>query len=213
MAFTRKEKSLDEVLKTWAIRYEDGKLLPQTDFSVSPATLSDMAFIMENLDYKSSESALREYVISPMLLEAWKRYAAEFLIWVERPIKFGKELAGVPDYVISRRSPMGKIFFEHPHIAIVEAKKDDFIGGWAQCVLGMITAQKINGTPAEPIFGIVTNGDVWEFAQLENATFTRFSNSFLTSRADDLHNALCTVFERSREKNNSMICPQAVDNQ
>ncbi len=198
MAFNRKVKSLDEVLKIYTIRYAEGKMRLITQHKMPAAAQEEMAFIMENLDYKSTESALREYVISPILLAAWKRYFSEFLIWVERPIQFGADLSGVPDYVISRRSPMGKIFFEHPHIAIVEAKRDDFIGGWAQCSLGMITAQKINNSPAEPVFGIVTNGDVWEFAELTADTFTHFTNSFLSNQADDLHNAICTILERSR---------------
>ena len=47
----------------------------------------------------------------------------------------------------------------------------------------MIAIQKINGTTEFPIYGIVTNGDTWEFAKLENDLFTQFKEK---GKIDDL---------------------------
>lgn len=44
-------------------------------------------------------------------------------------IKYDSELFGIPDYIISKRSELGKIIFETPYLAVVEAKKDDFTSG------------------------------------------------------------------------------------
>jgi hypothetical protein len=54
----------------------------------------------------------------------------------------------------------------------VGAKKDDFEGGCAQCLLEMYTIQKMNGNPDITVFGIVSNGDNWEFGKLEGNLFT-----------------------------------------
>lgn len=80
--------------------------------------------------------------MSPILKEVWKRYADDFLLWIQKSIRLNDELSGVPDYMISRRSKRGKIFFESPHIAVVEAKKDDFTNRWVQCALEMIAIQR-----------------------------------------------------------------------
>jgi len=61
---------------------------------------------------------------------------------------------------------LGKIIFESPYIAVIEAKKDDFTNGWAQCSLEMYAIQKINENDKLIICGIVSNGETWEFGKL-----------------------------------------------
>ena len=196
MAFHKKIKSLDEVLRLYGVRYEEMGLALLTSFKMPEAVKEDLAFVLDKLDYKSTEGAIREYVISPILKEAWKRYADDFLLWVEKAISYKKEFVGVPDYIISRRSAMGKIFFESPHVAVVEAKKDDFVGGWTQCALEMYAIQKINDTDLSAVYGIVTNGDTWEIGALENSVFTKYTDVFILKNIDELYNALCTIFEK-----------------
>ena len=195
MVFNKKNKSLDIVLKTYGIKYEDQPFEFFTTLDMPDAVKQDLLFVTSKLDYKSTEGSIREYVISPILKEAWKRYADDFLLWVEKAINYDNELTGVPDYIISRRSSRGKIFFESPHVAIVEAKKDDFTAGWSQCALEMYAIQKINNTDTSAVYGIVTNGDTWEIASLENNIFTKFTDIFTLKNIDELYNALCTIFE------------------
>ncbi len=45
-----------------------------------------------------------------------------------------------------------------PYLLVVEAKRDDFVGGWAQCLAALVAAQKINKRTNQVLFGIVTNG-------------------------------------------------------
>ncbi len=44
----------------------------------------------------------------------------------------------MPDYILAKQSVRGKIIFGKPLLAVVEAKKDDFEGGWAQCLLEIL---------------------------------------------------------------------------
>ena len=198
MAFNKAIKSLEEVLRLYAIRYVEDSLKLLTSFTISETVRQDLIFITQKLDYKSTEGSIREYVISPILKEAWKQYADDFLLWVEKAINYNDELTGIPDYMISRRSVMGKIFFESPHVAVAGAKKDDFVGGWSQCALEMYAIQKINGADISAVYGIVTNGDTWEIASLETGIFTKFTNAFILKNLDELYNALCTIFERCK---------------
>jgi len=85
-------------------------------------------------------------------------------------------LSGYPEYVLAKRSPLGKVVFDKPYLLIVEAKQDNFDWGWGQCLAEMVAAQRLNGElsggVAIAIFGIVSNGINWEFGKLEGNRFT-----------------------------------------
>ena len=50
-----------------------------------------------------------------------------------------------------------------PLIILVEAKKNDFDQGWGQCIAEIIAAQKINADTDFPVYGIVSDGTLWQF--------------------------------------------------
>ena len=97
---------------------------------------------------------------------------------------------------------MGKIVLDYPLLAVavhrpVEAKKDDFKVGWAQCGSEMYNIQQLNREPNQWIFGIVLNGETWEFAQLLQNTFTLFTQRYDIQELDILYSALETVYQFS----------------
>lgn len=71
---------------------------------------------------------------------------------------------GNVDYVIAER----KAYLEAPFLCIVEAKKDDFEQGLAQCLVEMQACQWQNQELGKEVdvLGIVTNGDGWRFYKL-----------------------------------------------
>lgn len=76
-------------------------------------------------------------------------------------------LCGSPDYIIASN----KDYLDAPLLCIVEAKRDDFTQGLAQCLVEMQACQWNNQQMGKAIdvFGIVTNGEGWKFYKL---TFT-----------------------------------------
>lgn len=94
------------------------------------------------------------------------------MLWSHEPLNCDEDLSGTPDYMIAKKSPLGKVVLDQPYLLIVEAKKDNFQEGWEQCLVELIAAQKLNHTDVS-IFGIVSNGDKWEFAKLEKNKFIK----------------------------------------
>ena len=97
---------------------------------------------------------------------------------------------------------MGKIVLDYPLLAVavlrpVEAKKDDFKIAWAQCGSGMQAIQQLNKEPNQRVFGIISNGETWEFAQLMQNTFTLFTQRYDIQELDVLYSALETVYQFS----------------
>ena len=81
------------------------------------------------------------------------------------------------------------------YVAVVEAKMDNFTGGWAQCALEMLAIQKLNNDPELTVFGIVTNGETWQFAKLQHKNFTEFSEIFILRNLNELFSVLTTIFD------------------
>jgi hypothetical protein len=75
---------------------------------------------------------------------------------------------GVADYLVAER----RGYLEMPFLCIIEAKKDDFEQGLAQCLVEMQACQWENRQTKQKdnhqidIFGIVTNGNTWQFYKL-----------------------------------------------
>ena len=92
---------------------------------------------------------------------------------------------------------MGKIVLDYPLLAVVEAKNNYFKAGWAQCGSEMYAIQQLNKEPNQRVFGIVSNGETWEFAQLMQNTFTLFTQRYDIQELDVLYSALETVYQFS----------------
>jgi hypothetical protein len=71
---------------------------------------------------------------------------------------------GVADYLIAEH----KGYLEAPFLCIIEAKKDDFEQGLAQCLVEMQACQWENKQVGRSIetLGIVSNGNAWAFYRL-----------------------------------------------
>ena len=194
MAFT-KFKSLADVLRHYRISYLKQSFEITKSSQASDSLKEEIRFNMEEIAYDVSEAALCEFIINPVLRAAWKPYTDVLAFWVRQPIQYDDELTGIPDYMFSKRSELGKIIFETPYVAVVEAKKDDFTGGWAQCALEMYAIQKINADDNLPIFGIVTNGDIWEFGKLEGSLFVEYEDKYVLKDIDTIISALTSILE------------------
>lgn len=194
MAFTE-FKTLGDVLKLYRIRYAEKNFQITTHVKVPKALALDLAFTLKNIAYDVSEAAICENLLYPILKSVWIPYVDTFALWSHKPITYDSDLAGIPDYLISKRSDLGKIVFETPYIAVVEAKKDDFSGGWAQCGAEMYAMQKLNQNIDLTIFGIVSNGETWEIAQLNKDEFIFFKNRYDINDLKKLYNALSTLME------------------
>lgn len=73
----------------------------------------------------------------------------------------GEDTCGNVDYLIAER----RAYLEAPFVCVIEAKKDDFEQGTAQCLVEMRACQWINQQLGKNIdmYGIVTNGEGWKF--------------------------------------------------
>ena len=172
MAFTD-FKSIMQVQEAYGIQYTQADYIQYADIEPSPAFLEEFTFSQRHINVFASEAARCENVIYPILREVHKKYADCFTLWSHQAISCDAELSGTPDYLISTKSALGKTVLGSPIIVVVEAKRSDFIEGWGQCLAELVAAQRINNDTAISVYGIVTDGALWEFGKLKENLFTQ----------------------------------------
>ncbi|MFO0128512.1 MAG: hypothetical protein ACK54J_15150, partial [Pseudanabaena sp.] len=135
--------------------------------------LTDLEFMLNEGVVDNSEYAICENLIYPILKEVWKPLAKKFTLWSHQYLNYTENLTGFPEYILAKRSPLGKVVFDKPYFLLIEAKQDNFDAAWGQCLAEMYAAQKLNNLEDLTVFGITSNGDRWQFGKLEGDTFTR----------------------------------------
>lgn len=114
-------------------------------------------------------------------------------------------MSGFPEYIIAKRSPLGKVVFDKPYFILVEAKQDNFETGWAQCLAEMIAARGLNQEINVTIFGIVSNGDIWQFGKLENNLFTKNNSPFTIYELKQLFAVVNFIFQSCEQQLNNLV--------
>ena len=102
--------------------------------------------------------------------------------------------------MVAQRSARGKVILEKPYLIIVEAKKDNFEEGWGQCLAELVAAQKMNSNENSHLFGIVSNGKLWEFGLLAGIDFTKNIKYYVLEDLQSLMESLNFIFTKILEQ-------------
>ena len=197
-------KSIAHVLADFPLIYQEQEFIrsPLTAFETNPYFLERLQLVLQEGVVFNSEYAICENIIAPILQEVWLSYRDKLLLWSHQPLNFDEQLSGVPDYVVAKRSPRGKVILEHPYLILVEAKKDNFEEGWGQCLAELVAAQKLNNNQLNDnqhnlVFGVVSNGKMWEFGNLQDNLFTKNVRYYTLENLSALMGALHFIFTES----------------
>jgi len=140
-------------LQSWQIEAE--AIAPSAFFQ---ERLSRLQRVFDLRSYEESKKLLidaicEEAILKFECLKIWKGAALE-----------SDTLTGNVDYLIAEN----RAYLEAPLVCIIEAKKDNFEQGLAQCLVEMQACQWKNRQLGHDIdvLGIVTNGDAWQFYKL-----------------------------------------------
>lgn len=204
MAFSN-FKSVGEVLKEYQVTFREANFITEVPFHIPDYFRADLEIVMREGVVDNSEFAICENLIYPVLKEVWKIYSSKFTLWSHQFLNCDQNLSGYPEYILARRSPLGKVVFDKPYFILVEAKQDDFEGGWGKCLAEMIAAQKLNDEYPITIFGIVSNGDRWQFGKLEKNIFTKNITFYTIQELDKLFAVVNFIFQQCEEQLDNLL--------
>ena len=197
-------KSLSAVIKKFQIKYVQTNFVVETEFLVKDDFKSELDLLFTDGVIDNSESAICENLIYPVLKEVWKFYRSKLTLWSHQTLIYDEDLSGIPDYIVTQRNPLATIVFDKPYFLAVEAKQDKFEEGWGQCLAEMIAVQRINDDLEKTVFGIVSNGKVWQFGKLNADIFTRSRNLYTIEELDKLFAAVNYIFQQCELQINNL---------
>lgn len=197
-------KTIADVQKRYKIKYAEVNFIVSQELSPPETFLKDFEFSRENIDIFTSEASRSEIIISPLLREVYKNHYRRYSFWIQKGITYDETLSGTPDYIFSQRSELGKTVLEKPIVIIVEAKKNDFDQGWGQCLAELVASQKINDNPQRAVYGIVTDGNLWQFGRLIADIFTKNPENFTIDKLSRLYGALEYLAQIVEQENHEL---------
>jgi hypothetical protein len=149
----------------------------------------------------NSEKAKSEFIIAPILTDIWEQSGEKFSIHSGINLEADSEqgLNGECDFILSADAEKS-YFLKSPIFTIVEAKRDDFLGGVPQCAAQMLGATYFNsldGRTLEAIYGCVTDGTEWLFLRLENTTLIIDDKTYFTKDLETLLGVFKIIIHKS----------------
>lgn len=198
-------KDIGEVLQEFQVTYTTANFMGAANFSIPDYFREDLEFMIREAVVDNSEFAVCENLIYPVLKEVWKLYYSKFVLWSHKSLTYDQNLSGFPEYILAKRSPLGKFVFSKPYFLLVEAKQDKFDEGWAQCLAEMVAAHRLNDELKITIFAIVSNGATWQFGKLEGQIFTQNVTPYTIYELDKLFAAVNYVFQQCEIQLNELV--------
>ena len=169
--------NLKKVVKDFQLTvYEVKGLFAQTEETAVGAALIET--LRNNVPLAlaiNTEKARSELIIANVLVELKRLYLDKigFFSGIKFDVDKSKKLNGYCDFIISLTPE--QMFLNAPVITIVEAKNDNIINGFGQCIAEMVAAQQFNakeGNQIATIYGAVTSGNYWQFMKLQETTIS-----------------------------------------
>jgi hypothetical protein len=155
--------------------------------------MTDLNYSLKTKKPNPSEIAICENLISPII-----RYVAQKHIHInfwsrEFDLRADDKLYGIPDYLFTYTEKQSRISNTTPIICVSEAKVDNFTTAWGQTLAEMVACQKLY--PDMVIYGFASNGEMWQFAKLDNNIFTQDTNSYnITTQTEKIAGLLNHIF-------------------
>lgn len=168
-------KTLNQVNKELGITiHADNKLY----LDIEPVHVSSWFAETMNRAYTkairiNTESARQALIVDNVLIELQQHITMSFFLENPFNIDSSKGLTGNPDGIISKSD--NELYITAPVVVLVEAKKSDLGSGLAQCIAEMEAARIFNeqeGKPISPVYGVVTDGVLWQFLSLSEHAAT-----------------------------------------
>ena len=204
MAYTNYE-SLKQVTDEFGLKVKRIHFLKTKPFKVNEYYLEVLKRYFADGSSIASEIAICEKLISPIINEV--AYANKLTVFshVVFNLKGSESLKGIPDYLIGIKAN-DDTTLGTPIACLGEAKKDDFILGWGQVAAEMYAAQQANKEEDIdiPIYGIVSNGTVWQIGLLENSLLKIETNSY-SGQSQEIFDVLNWVFAVSYKNLSKVI--------
>ena len=166
------------------------KLIPS--IKITASLRDDLKFLLANRGDTDMEAYACEFLIAPLLKEAWKRNPKAKLF--SHPRIVYEDTVLIPDYVVTSKDKLGLNTFQKPLLITVEAKNDDYAQGWADVYRQLMVAKLINENNEIPIYALVSIGEGWQIGKLDGKIVYKHPATLGLDNANKLLGVLDYIF-------------------
>jgi len=169
-------QTVSEILSEYKIEYK------QQDFIQKSWTETSILFDLDFEFYKTccntdqSDIAKRELMTLPILKELYQNcdgMNGSPNFWIQPKLEFTEKLSGTVDYMLTAQPEIVTDNLNLPILVLVtQVKNNNFEQTWAYCLAALVAADRLN-QHIRPVYGIVTDGKIWELGNLYNQIFTK----------------------------------------
>ena len=199
MSSSPRQKSFSQFTLEEALERLDIDILTpwQPDF----AEIAASAYFTENLRRLDAFDLLRSEGAKTLLIDAFFEEAIQpytrLRIFKESTLR-AEIASGVVDYLVAPR----RLVASPPLLCVVEAKKDNFERGLAQCLIELHACAENNRSAGREhtVYGIVTNGQGWQFYRLETSGEVFETGLFSSTNTAQLLGMLDGLFAHCTEQ-------------
>ncbi len=163
--------TLDKVIETFELDIVDSEdLFAEVEpMALGPHLNTALERKVQLAEAINTEKARSELIVAEVLVELREQFDRRISLFsgIDFSVDAGDGLIGVCDFLVSL-SPV-QYLLQAPIIALVEAKRDDFLSGIGQCTAEMLAAQRFNakkGNDIPTVYGVSTTGLAWKFMKL-----------------------------------------------
>ena len=147
----------------------------------------------------ATEKARSEFLIAPLLAEVRRQQNNQISLFSGSEFSVDAKLGlyGFCDYIIS--SSPEQLMITAPVMTIVEAKRENIVGGLGQCIAAMVAAQIFNQQTkinVKTIYGAVTTGTNWKFLTLTDKTVSVDRIEYFINQPDKILGILSAPFNQ-----------------
>ena len=182
-----------QVQADYQINYQETEFIVECWTDTSIVFDIDFDFYKNCSNVNQSDIARRELMILPILKELYQNCSGMKGtpgFWVQSKLELSEKLSGTVDYIFTAQSELGKTLLNLPILVlIIQAKCGDFEQGWGHCLAALVAADRLNHH-SRPVYGIVTDGKLWEFGRLHHQVFTK---NLVICTIADLDNLFCML--------------------
>ena len=146
-----------------------------------------------------TEKASSELIVTDVLVELREKFEDRISIFsgIDFSVDVEKGLTGVCDFLVSL-SPV-QFYLEVPIIILVEAKRENPVSGFGQCIAEMLAAQRFNaekGNEISCIYGAATTGTMWQFLKMEGQQLYIDKEIYAIGQCDKILGILASMVDQ-----------------
>ncbi len=198
-------KNISDVCENFNLDYKELNFIKEKKFNPHEYFINQLLKSFSQKRTFCSEGSICEKIISPIINTLGDENSLPVWSHIKLNVKKELNLTGEVDYLLAPEV-VGGYKFKKPVVCLGEAKKDDFIGGWGQVGAEMIAAQMLNDNKEVTIYGLVSNGYFWEFAQLNKNLLTINKDAYNAPRElDKIFNILNWMFCKARKNADQLL--------